>query len=230
MHVPYPEHPHRPPSGFRIRDAELSDVESIVSIWYASFNASNKFFDYVTPNDTATRKWLQDLFTMGIMAGPGTIRTFVVEDLSRENKLVAFSRWIVPQADGNQDIPMPPVPPQWDPEITDVLWGGMARSRARVMGQNPHWMAEFIAIENAYHHVGLAFALFDWGIHQAEVSGLEIYGDATVRGLPVWKRYGAEERGLVIRIPARPGYFDKYEVVPMVLTPKTKATRDRAKL
>ncbi|KAI1122080.1 hypothetical protein F5Y10DRAFT_281989 [Nemania abortiva] len=229
MHVPYAEQPHKPPPGFRIRDAELADVEDIVNVWYASFNASNKFFDYVIPDDAATRKWLQELFTMGIVAGPGVIRTFVVEDLSQGKKLAAFARWIVPQEDGNQDIPMPPVPSHWDPEITDALWGGMARSRARIMGQKPHWMAEFIAIETAYHHAGLAFALFDWGVRQAEAGGMEIYGDSTMRGLPVWKRYGAEERGL-IRIPARPGWFDKYEVVPVVWTPNNKLARDRARL
>lgn len=76
---------------------------------------------------------------MGIVAGPDVMRTFVVEDLSQGNKLVAFSRWHVPQADGNQDIPMPPIPAHWDPEITEELWGGMAQNRARIMGQKPHW-------------------------------------------------------------------------------------------
>ena len=139
MHVPYAEQPHRPPPGFRVRDAGLTDVESITNIWYASFNPTHKFFDYATPDDAATRQWFNELWTMGIQAGPGVIRTFVVENLSQENKLVAFSRWHVPQADGSQDIPMPPIPAHWDPEITDALWGGMARSRERVMGKKPHW-------------------------------------------------------------------------------------------
>jgi hypothetical protein len=66
------------------------------------------------------------------------IRIFVAEDLSQGNKLVAFARWHVPQANGNQDIPMPPTTPHWDPEITDALWGGMARNRAHQIAKRPH--------------------------------------------------------------------------------------------
>ncbi|KAJ2975674.1 hypothetical protein NUW58_g8290 [Xylaria curta] len=157
------------------------------------------------------------------------MKTFVVEDLSKGNKLVAFHRSHVPQADGNQDIPMPPVPDSWDPEITDALWGGMARSRERVMGKKPHWMAEFTAIVPGYQNSGLAYTLSNWVFRQSVATGLDIYADATMKGLPIWKHYGLEERG-IITIPGRPGYFDTYEVVPIVWSPKNKAMRDAAKL
>ncbi|KAI3338322.1 hypothetical protein F4824DRAFT_460480 [Ustulina deusta] len=229
MHVSYSEQPHRPPPGFHVRDAELTDVESITNIWYAAFNPTHKFFDFATPDDATTRKWFNELWTMGIVAGPGVMRTFVVEDLSRGNKLVAFSRWHVPQADGNQDIPMPPVPAHWDLDITEALWGGMARSRSRIMGQKPHWMGEFIAVDQAYQKTRLGFTLSDWGCRQADEGGLELYGDASMKGLPIWKRYGCEERGL-IRIPGRPGCFETYEVVPIVRLPKPRVTQDTTKL
>ncbi|KAI1282721.1 acyl-CoA N-acyltransferase [Xylaria sp. FL0933] len=229
MHVPYVEQPHQSPPGYRVRDAELADVDSITNIWYTSFNPTHKFFHFATPDDAATRKWFNELWAMGIKAGPGVMRTFVVESLSQGNKLVAFSRWHVPQADGNQDIPMPPVPVHWDSEITDGLWGGMARSRARIMGKEPHWMAEFIAVDQAYQKRGLAFTLSDWGIRQADAEGLKIYGDASMKGLPVWKHYGCVERG-IIRNPGRPGCFETYEVVPIVRLPKTKEVRELVKV
>ncbi|KAJ3577643.1 hypothetical protein NPX13_g2923 [Xylaria arbuscula] len=229
MHVPYAELPHLPPPGFRVRDAKLTDVVSITNMWYASFSPTHKFFDYATPDDPATRQWFNEAWTMGIQAGPSVMRTFVVESLSEGNKLVAFSRWHVPQVDGNQDIPMPPIPEHWDAEITDSLWGGMARSRERVMGKEPHWMGEFIAVDQAYQNTRLAFTLFDWGCRQADEGQLLMYGDASMKGLPVWRHYGCEERG-VIRIPARLGCFETYEVVALVRRPKTRALDGKARL
>ncbi|KAI0441942.1 hypothetical protein F4803DRAFT_391674 [Xylaria telfairii] len=229
MPAQYAEQAHQTPSGFRIRDAELADVASLTGIWYTSFYPSHDLFDYATPDDPITRKWFDELWTMGIMAGPDVMRTFVVEDLSQGNKLVAFSRWHVPQADGNQDIPMPPVPAHWDPEITEALWGGMAQNRARIMGQKPHWMAEFIAIDQAHQSTGLALALANWGFRQAIATGLQIYGDASMKGLPVWKHYGCEERE-AIHISGRPGCFETYSVVAIVWSPDKKTNRDAAKL
>lgn len=253
MHIPYPELPHNPPEGFRIRDAVLNDVEGITDIWFASFNPSHKFFEYATPNTPTTRQWLNELWRMGIKAGPGVIRTFVVEDLSHGNKLAAFSRWHVPQEDGNQDIPMPAFPADWDPEITDALWGGMARTRLRVMGQRPHWsksktprsrstwllliplltpvaiVGEFIAIDPAYQNRRLAFPLMDWVRRQSDATGLESYGDSSMKGLPIWKHYGYEERGM-LKIPGRPGCYGTYEIVAISRPPKAKVIGNLEKL
>lgn len=132
--LPYPS-----PPGFHIRDATLDDVEDITRLWYASFNKSHKFFDSATPDNAATRKWLSQAWIIGILAGPAVLKTLVVEDLSKDKKLVAFARIHVPQPDGNQDIPLPQTPPEWDPEITEALWGGIARNRASIMGRRLHW-------------------------------------------------------------------------------------------
>ncbi|KAJ2990434.1 hypothetical protein NUW58_g2952 [Xylaria curta] len=218
MHVQYAEQPHKPPPGFRIRDATLEDVEGITNIWYESFNPSHKFFEIATPDDTPTREWLNKLFASGITAGPGVIRTFVVEDLSQGNKIVAFSRWVVPQLDGNQDVPLPAFPPHWDPAVSEALWGGMARQRTKVMGTRPHWVAEFIAVASAAQGKGLPLPLLDWGIRQANATGLEVYGDASMRGLPVWKHYGFKENGS-FQIQSSPERFGTYEIVAIILTP-----------
>ncbi|KAI0403607.1 hypothetical protein F4802DRAFT_571241 [Xylaria palmicola] len=223
MRLSYAEQPHYPPPGFRVRDAELRDVKSLTSIWYTSFNPSHPFFDYATPDTPATRKWLEEFWTAGIAAGPEVTRTFVVEDLAQENKVVAFSRWHVPQADGNQDSPKPKTTPaEWDPEVTDALWGGMARSRRRVMGQRPHWGAEFIAISQTHQGKKLPYPLLDWGIRQADATGLEIYGDASMRGLPVWKHYGFKDEA-VLEMPIREGAYGAYQVVPITRAPKERA-------
>ncbi|KAF3909143.1 hypothetical protein ABW21_db0207870 [Orbilia brochopaga] len=129
---------HNPPAGFAVREATYDDAEDITRLWYASFNTSHGFWKAATPEDSVTRQWLNDAWALGIKSGPNVLRTFVVEDLSKK-KLVAFARWNVPQADGNQDIPLPAHPSQWDAELADALWGGMPRNRAEVMGNRPHW-------------------------------------------------------------------------------------------
>jgi hypothetical protein len=231
MLLPYVELPYTAPPGYRLRDAELADAGSITDIWYASFNPSHKFWEYATPDDAITRKWFDDLWTMGIKAGPGVIKTLVVEDMSQANKLVAFARIHVPQADGNQDIPMPPFPAHWDPEITEGLFGGMARARARVMGKKPHWMVEFIAIDQAYQNKRLAIVLIGRLNRQADAAGLEVYGDASMKGYAVWKHYGyVEQPGPTVRIPGRLGQFETYELIPVVRYPNTSQVRSRAKV
>lgn len=127
------------PPGFNIRDATLDDVNDITRLWYISFNQSHKFFHYATPDNAETRAWLDQIWILGIKAGPSVFRTFVVEDLSKDKKLVAFCRIHLPQPDGNQNIPMPDFPAGYDPVIADGLWGQMERNRASIMGKQLHW-------------------------------------------------------------------------------------------
>ena len=90
-------------------------------------------------------------------------------------------------------------------------------------------MGEFIAVDQAYQNTRLAFTLFDWGCRQADEGHLWMYGDASMKGLPVWRHYGCEERG-VICIPARLGCFETYEVVALVRALKLRGLQDKAKL
>jgi hypothetical protein len=134
---------HRPPSGFIVREATPSDVEDLTRLWYSSFNPSfnpsHKFWDEITAEDQETRQWFNDAWMMGIEAGSKVLRTHVVEDLCQERRIVAVARWNVPQQDGEQNIPLPSYPPEWDAELTSALWDGMPRNRAIVMGKRSHW-------------------------------------------------------------------------------------------
>lgn len=139
------------PIGFKIRDATLNDVGDISRLWFLSFNQSHKFFEYATPENPEIRAWLEEIFMIGIKAGPSVFRTFVVEDVNMNHKLVAFCRIHVPQPDGNQEIPMPEFPDGYDPKIADGLWGGMERNRASIMGRQLHWSeSNFHLLEMPY--------------------------------------------------------------------------------
>ncbi|RYP88857.1 hypothetical protein DL769_000223 [Monosporascus sp. CRB-8-3] len=216
--IPVLDIPHKSPSGFAVRGASLDDVEDLTRLWYSAFNTSHKFWEVMTPADAITRQWWDDVWTMGIKTGPAHLKTFVVEDLSRGGRLVAFSRWNVPQADGSQNIPLPDYPPEWDPELTEALWGGMPKNRADVMGQRPHW--KFLGVHRGYQQKGLGFTLVDWGCRQADSQGLEVYLDATPKGLPFYKRYFGFEEKKVLEIPLRPETFGSYELMAVVRSPK----------
>jgi hypothetical protein len=136
---PKHEPPHEALPGFRLRDAEVADAPAITRVWYASFYASHKFWEYATPYDAVSRKWFDDLWIKGIEAGPDVIRTLVLEDLSRGGRIVAFCRAQPPQEDGNMDLRMPAFPDHWDEALTDGCFGGMARCREAIMGRRPHW-------------------------------------------------------------------------------------------
>ncbi|KAK7962399.1 uncharacterized protein PG986_003224 [Apiospora aurea] len=245
------EIPHNSPAGFRIREATQDDAEDLTRLWYSSFNPSHAFWDVATPDDTVTRRWWNDTWAVGFQAGPDVLRTFVVEDLARDNRLVALARWNVPQEEGRQDIPLPDFPAEWDAEVTETLWGGMARNRREVMGQRPHWsefvaslllyidgsgvfsyvrplttssikVLEFLGVDQGYQGKGLGFALVDWGCRQADKAGLETYLDATIKGLPFYKKcFGFEERKPLI-MPTRHDTYGNYELVASVRLPHTK--------
>lgn len=150
MHLPYAEIPHRPPPGFRVREAELSDVEEITRVRYAAYNPSHEFYKYGTPDDPISRKWFDELWARSIMAGPDMIRMFVVEDISQGNKIAAFARWHVPRTDGAQGVPVPPFPAHWDAEVAEALWGGMVRSREASTGGKPHWGQSTLGSRHSY--------------------------------------------------------------------------------
>ncbi|KAI1811975.1 hypothetical protein GGS20DRAFT_63349 [Poronia punctata] len=219
------------PPGFRLRDAQIADAEEITNLWYASFNTSNIFWHYATPDDPITRKWFDEVWIMGIKAGKDVVRTLVIEDLSKANRLVAFGRFQPPQKDGRNVLPMPPVPEHWDPEITDGCFGGMARARARLMGAKPHWMAQYIGIDEAYQNKRLAVVFMDWLFKRADAANLDCYADASMKGYAVWKHYGwVEQPGPTARVSGRLGQFETYELVPIIRPARSSSVSVLAKL
>ena len=69
-----------------------------------------------------------------------TDRTFVVEDTQKDNKMVAWSRWMVPQDDGNLERKWPELnPDEYDMDVLGAFFGGMEKNRLELMGKRPHW-------------------------------------------------------------------------------------------
>ena len=69
-----------------------------------------------------------------------TDRSFVVADTEKDNKIVAFSRWMVPQQDGNRERKWPDLKEEdWDMEVAGAFFGGMEVSRETLMEKRPHW-------------------------------------------------------------------------------------------
>lgn len=91
------------------------------------------------------RKWWDEAHAMSL-DNPAD-RSFVVEDLQNNGKIVAFSRWQVPQQDGNQERGWPEMDPsQFDMEIVGAFFGGMEENRRELMGSRPHW-CEYLFVD-----------------------------------------------------------------------------------
>ena len=58
----------------------------------------------------------------------------------RADRVVALSRWQLPQPDGNQERKWPEMKEdEYDMEVVGAFFGGMEANRAEVMGKRPHW-------------------------------------------------------------------------------------------
>ncbi|KAF3199881.1 hypothetical protein TWF106_003557 [Orbilia oligospora] len=182
-HTPYkPAIHHNQSVGFVTREARYEDAEDLTRLWFSSSNFSSDI-------DARTYQWWNDVWIMGIQAGIKNIRTFVIED--RNHKIVAFSRWNVPQKPGLQSdnsTALPEFPDEWGAELTEALWGTVSRNRQRIMGQRPHWRCEFLAVDPSQQEVGLASLLLNWGCQQADAENLEVYVDRYITDLSVWKK------------------------------------------
>jgi hypothetical protein len=148
--------PHRADSTrFAIRPATKADVPAITDCFLKSMYQSERhavielyqligsgfnapFWQYTWPDDSKSRKWLNEAWTIGI--DNPTDRTFVVEDTQNGNKIVAWSRWMLPQSDGNQERKWPDVnPDDYDMDVLGAFFGGMEENRAVLMEKRPHW-------------------------------------------------------------------------------------------
>jgi hypothetical protein len=87
---------------FKIRPAQEDDLQTLTNdVWFHSFGV-NPFWAYLFPDSTICRReYLDKLWAIGLR-NP-TDRTFVVVDTQEHDRVVALSRWQVPQKDGNRD-------------------------------------------------------------------------------------------------------------------------------
>ena len=109
-------------------------------LWYVlmkqGFNAP--FWQYTWPDKTTSRQWLDQAWSLGL--DNPTDRTFVVKDTENDNRIVAFSRWMVPQNDGNQERKWPDInADEYDMDVLGAFFGGMEENRVELMGKRPHW-------------------------------------------------------------------------------------------
>jgi predicted N-acetyltransferase YhbS len=75
---------------------------------------------------------------------------------------------------------------------------------------------EFLGVDQDYQEKGLGSTLVGWGCQQADAAGLEVYLDATIKGLPFYRnRFGFQDRKM-LEIPVRPGSFGTYELTAVV--------------
>ena len=100
------------------------------------FNAP--FWGYTFPDSPSLRKWWHEAWVLSL--DNPTDRTFVAEDIEKDNKIVAFGRWMLPQQDGNLERKFPDLDEnEFDMEVVGAFFGGMEENRHELMGERPHW-------------------------------------------------------------------------------------------
>lgn len=124
----------------RIRPATKADAPAMTEVFFRSFNAP--FWQYFMPGTPFVREWWTAAWTQGLDSPRD--RTFVAVDVGAEagDRVVGFSRWVVPQADGSlEHDAWPPIRPEdgWDMDLVAKFFGGMDENREGLMGKKPHW-------------------------------------------------------------------------------------------
>lgn len=132
--------PHALPAHIHIRPATKEDAPAMADVFFRAFNAP--FFQYLMPDTPPMRAWWAAAWRKGL-ENP-TDRTFVAVDTEAGGAAVGFSRWQVPQPDGNlEHDSWPPMHPgdgcAWDLNIVEPFFGGMDVNRETLMGKKPHW-------------------------------------------------------------------------------------------
>ncbi|KAK4498057.1 hypothetical protein PRZ48_010713 [Zasmidium cellare] len=204
------------PTRYNIRPAQPSDFEAMTTVFYASF--TGPFWSYLIPNDATHQAWWDESWALS-HANP-TDRQFVVEDLENNKEIVAFSRWMLPQDDGNQERKWPELKEEdWDMPLMGAFFGGMEENRKEIMGERKHWMCELLGTHASHQNRGIAASLLKWGTDQADKDGLETYLDGSAKGQPYYiKRHGFKA-DKEIPIPDHEAY-GSYKYVSMVRPPQ----------
>ncbi|KAK3110834.1 hypothetical protein LTR53_014471 [Teratosphaeriaceae sp. CCFEE 6253] len=188
---------------FRMREARKADVSAMTDVFFHSFNAP--FWQYFLPETPDVRRWWDQGWALGIDSA--TDRSFVVEDSEQGDRIVAFSRWMTPQSDGNQVRECwPEMPGGMDMEVADAFFSGMEANRHAMMEKRPHWFLEMLGVHEDYQKHGIGATLIKWGTDQADADGLQTYLDASEIGWPYYKRRHAFAGERPIAIPDRPQY------------------------
>ncbi|KAF3769709.1 acyl-CoA N-acyltransferase [Cryphonectria parasitica EP155] len=210
------------PSRFQIRPASTADVPAMTDVFFSAFNAP--FWQYFMPDTPYMRGWMDRTWAKGL--NYPTDRTFVVVDAEAGDRIVAFSRWQVPQEDGNQthdayeDVKYDDG--VWDKEVADPFFGGMDENREKLMEKRPHWFLDLLGVHGDYQRKGIAGMLISWGTEQADRDGLPTLLHGSENGQPYYIKSHRFEDQADIPIPDRPAY-GSYSYRTLVRKPQPSA-------
>ncbi|KAJ5766135.1 Acyl-CoA N-acyltransferase [Penicillium nucicola] len=177
--------------------ATPADKASLTEIFYAAFVGDfNRTMFPHTPDVTA---WWEHTFHDSItrsIAGETDEVFFKIVDSDSDadpDAIAAFAKWKCPtSADRHRHEPEQPAEwaPSCDGELCDQFFSGMEQSKAKWMGDRPHYYLDMLAVHPSYQGRGLASRLLKWGLERADREGVEVYLSSSPEGRPVYEKYG----------------------------------------
>ncbi|KAI0022573.1 acyl-CoA N-acyltransferase [Xylariomycetidae sp. FL0641] len=112
-------------------------------------------------------------------------------DLEGEASMVAFAQWHVVTAEQRQPPPRTRAfGPGCNPEACELLFGSIARMRARALGDRPHVYLKFLQTDPKHQRRGAGAMLIRWGVEEAKKLGLVAYLESSEEGHELYKRCG----------------------------------------
>ncbi|KAM5381146.1 hypothetical protein ACJZ2D_003062 [Fusarium nematophilum] len=188
----------------QLRNARPDDIPAMRNVYYSAFGdtvIANRVF---LSNREAADRFLAASFADELVDSHCQLLVVTSKATpdSVEEEVVAFAKWGLPGA----TIDDPPPVDAWPAsgELAVEFFGTMARGHRKFMGSRQHYYLECICTHRDWMGKGAGSLLVRWGVERADADGLLCFLEATVKGKPVYERFGFQTVGEeVFRWPER---------------------------
>ena len=172
---------------FQMRRAGQDDVEAMCSVYFSAF-ADTIIGRQVFPetSETARHFWHEMLANE---VDDTYAHFFVVTSSESPGTIVAFAKWLSPDAPIEDAPPAEIWPKDGNPALADTFFTALTEAHQRIMGKTPHWYLELIAVGKEWMGKGAARTLIKWGLDRADADGLPCFLEATPNARPVYEKY-----------------------------------------
>lgn len=178
-------------SATKLRNADLSDVAAIVSVYMDSF-ANEIFSRQIFPRGFQSSLDYWTATVMEEMAEPGAVWLVVTEE--EDQAIQGFLKLTRPGA----PFPEPGTdgyPPEGYPVVAAEFYAKVMGAHHERMKDTPHWYVDMMGVRRAKQGNGYATSMLNWGVERSREDGCPLYVDATGDARTFYERLGFVVKG-----------------------------------